>query len=184
MARDPLSNPQPLIRQLYAYVAYVLGDGPDAEDVTSEAFERALRYRASFDPAKGTPIAWLIGIARRCTGPYLAARRELAAPEAIDEAAWPGDIAELSVTKLAVREAVAALPERDRELVALRFGADLTCRQIGELLGLKTNAVEVAIHRALARLEGVLADGENGVSSTSRSRERAAGAAQAFERRT
>ena len=66
MARDPLADPQPLIRQLYAYVAYVLGDGPDAEDVTSEAFERALRYRRSYDPAKGTPIAWLIGISRRC----------------------------------------------------------------------------------------------------------------------
>lgn len=162
MARDPLANPRPLIRQLYAYVAYVLGDGPDAEDVTSEAFERALRYRASYDPAKGTPIAWLIGIARRCIGPYLAARRELGAPAAIDEAASPGaELADLSVTKIAVREAVAALPERDRELVALRFGADLTCRQIGELLGLKTNAVEVAIHRALARLESVLGDGEN-----------------------
>jgi DNA-directed RNA polymerase specialized sigma24 family protein len=64
--RDPLADPKPLIRKLYAYVAYVVGDGPEAEDLTSEAFERALRYRDSFDPRRGTPIAWLIGIARRC----------------------------------------------------------------------------------------------------------------------
>jgi RNA polymerase sigma-70 factor (ECF subfamily) len=171
MARDPLADPQQLIRQLYAYVAYVLGDGPDAEDVTSEAFERALRYRRSYDPAKGTPIAWLIGISRRCIAPYLAARRELAAPAAIDEAVAPGpDLSDRAVTKLAVRQAVAALPERDRELVALRFGSDLTCRQIGELLGLKTNAVEVALHRALARLEGVLAEGENAVRNRAQGR--------------
>lgn len=171
MARDPLANPQPLIRQLYAYVAFVLGDGPDAEDVTSEAFERALRYRASYDPAKGAPIAWLIGIARRCIAPYAAARRELAAPAAIDEATAPGaDLSERSVTKLAVRQAVATLSERERELVALRFGSDLTCRQIGELLGLKTNAVEVALHRALARLEHLLADSETPVRNRGRDR--------------
>ncbi len=30
--RDPLANPEPLIRRVYAYVAYFVGDGPDAED--------------------------------------------------------------------------------------------------------------------------------------------------------
>jgi len=39
-------------------------------------------------------------------------------------------------------------------LIALRYGADLSARQIAELLELKTNAVEVALHRALARMRG------------------------------
>ena len=59
---DPLDNPEPLVRRVYAYAAYRLGDGPDAEDVTSETFERALRYRQTFDPNRGTPAAWLVGI--------------------------------------------------------------------------------------------------------------------------
>jgi RNA polymerase sigma-70 factor (ECF subfamily) len=164
MARDPFANPEPLIRQLYAYVAYVLGDGPDAEDVTSEAFERALRYRQSYDPAKGTPIAWLIGIARRCIGPYLAARRDQPGTDSLDELPAPGgEHAERTVTQIAVRQAVSTLSERDRELVALRFGSDLTCRQIGEVLGLRTNAVEVALHRAMARLAEILETGDPGV---------------------
>jgi DNA-directed RNA polymerase specialized sigma24 family protein len=50
---------------VYAYVAYRIGPGPDAEDATSEVFARALRYRSTFDAAKGTPAAWLTGIARR-----------------------------------------------------------------------------------------------------------------------
>ena len=50
----------------YAYVAYRVGDGPNAEDVTSQTFERALRYRDSYDSRRGDPAAWLIGIARRC----------------------------------------------------------------------------------------------------------------------
>ncbi len=108
MARDPFANPEQLTRQLYAYVAYVLGDGPDAEDVTSEAFERALRYRQSYDPAKGTPIAWLIGIARRCIGPYLAARRDRPGTDQLDEMPAPGgEHAERTVTQIAVRQAVA-----------------------------------------------------------------------------
>jgi RNA polymerase sigma-70 factor (ECF subfamily) len=54
--------------------------------------------------------------------------------------------------RMALHAAVAALDDRDRELVALRYGADLSARQIAELLDLKTNAVEVALHRALRRL--------------------------------
>lgn len=153
MRRDPLANPEPLIKRLYAYVAYAIGDGPDAEDVTSEAFERALRYRKSYDSSKGSPITWLIGIARRC----IADRpRPTASFEEAAEGASP-DLHEHRVEVLAVRAAVARLPERDRELVALRYGADLTARQIAELLGLQTNAVEVALHRLHRKLRSELA---------------------------
>ena len=154
---NPLANPEPLIRRVYAYAAYRVGDGPDAEDVTGETFERALRYADSYDPRKGEPIAWLIGIARRCADSLLAER--LAGSDQVEEPADPRDVEAETVRRLEVRRAVATLDPRDRELVALRFGGDLTARQIGELLGLKTNAVEVALHRALGRLRTVL-DGE------------------------
>ena len=57
-----------------------------------------------------------------------------------------------ALQRLTVAAAVDGLDERSRDLVALRYGADLSARQIGEILGLKTNAVEVALHRTLARL--------------------------------
>lgn len=157
--RDPLADPAPLIRRVYAYAAYRVGVGPEAEDVTSETFERALRYRDSFDPRRGDAGAWLIGIARRCIvdaalRPLPIADDEL--PERTSE-----DHAEEVFQRLDLRAAVAQLAERDRELVALRFGADLTARQIGELLGLKTNAVEVALHRALALLRSLLERSES-----------------------
>jgi RNA polymerase sigma-70 factor (ECF subfamily) len=154
---NPLANPEPLIRRVYAYVAYRLGDGPDAEDVTSDAFERALRYRSTYDARKGPPAAWLVGIARRAVDDHLAARRPV--PEAnLGERAAPDEVETDVVRRLAVSAAVARLDERDRELVALRYGADLTARQIGELLGMRTNAVEVALHRALARLRAELGE--------------------------
>ena len=152
----PLENHEPLIRRVYAYVAYRVGDGPDAEDITSDAFERAFRYRDRFDRRRGDAASWLIGIARRCISDQYADRP--VPVEHVPEEPAPGELAADSAARLDLRRAVALLGDRDRELIALRYGADLTARQIGELLELKTNAVEVALHRALQtlreRLEG------------------------------
>jgi RNA polymerase sigma factor (sigma-70 family) len=148
-SRDPLSNPEPLIRRIYAYAAYRLGDGADAEDATSETFERALRYRDSYDRSKGEPVAWLMGIARRCVDQILADRVPLAQPR---EEAASVDLEEETVSRLELSHALAGLSEQDRELMALRYGADLSARQIAELFGARTNTIEVALHRALERL--------------------------------
>jgi RNA polymerase sigma-70 factor (ECF subfamily) len=159
MARkDPLADPAPLIRRVYAYVAYRIGDGPDAEDLTSEVFERALKYRSSYDPARGGPLPWLIGIARRSVDGrrYVPAQ----ADSADLELAAPHDLEASTLERLTLARAVSALDDRSRELLALRYGADLSARQIGALLGLKTNAVEVFLHRTLARVRAELEEQE------------------------
>ena len=148
--RDPLADPAPLIRRVYAYVAYRIGDGPDAEDVTGEVFERAVRYRSSYDPRRGEAVSWLIGIARRC----IDGRRVLPVQQIPQEAEQeaPGDLEARAVERLSLAAAISGLDERSRDLLALRYGADLSARQIGAVLGLTPNAVDVALHRALARL--------------------------------
>jgi RNA polymerase sigma factor (sigma-70 family) len=165
--RDPLADTPELIRRIYSYVAYRVGDGPDAEDVTSEVFERALRYRKSYDAARGEPLAWLIGIARRCIDDaMMKPRAELGGP--LDMTS-PEDLEADALQRLTLAAAVEGLDERSRDLVALRYGADLSARQIGEILGLKTNAVEVALHRTLARLRPELEEtraAETGPAST------------------
>ena len=155
---DPLRNPAPLVQRVYAYAAYRLGDGADAEDVTSETFERALRYRDSYDAKKGPPAAWLVGIAQRCIADSLRRRAALVPTDdqtLLDQGAAPED-GDATALRLDVAAAVATLSLRDRELIALRYGADLRAKDIAALLGEKTNAVEVALHRALDRLRGVL----------------------------
>jgi RNA polymerase sigma factor (sigma-70 family) len=151
--RDPLADPEPLIKRVYAYAAYRLGDGPDAEDATSETFERALRYRKSYDPRKGEPVAWLLGIAKRCIdGSWSNTEYATEDVDSVDTTDLEGN----TVRRLTLARAMRELDERDRELIALRYGADLTARQIAELLGARTNAIEVALHRALGRLRGIL----------------------------
>jgi RNA polymerase sigma factor (sigma-70 family) len=147
---DPLANPGPLIGRVYAYVAYRIGPGPDAEDVTSEVFERAVRYRSSYDPKRGDPMAWLIGIARRS----IDSRGQLPMPVPPDE--LDGGSADgpeqATLDRLRVTGAVSTLDERSRDLIALRYGADLSARQIASMMDMKPNAVDVALHRALAKL--------------------------------
>jgi RNA polymerase sigma factor (sigma-70 family) len=154
LARDPLANPEQLIRRVYAYVAYRIGDGPDAEDITSDTFERALRYRASYDPARGGALAWLIGIARR----QISTGTPVLGGQVVErsEPAASGDLEEDTIRRLTLSTAIAGLEERDRELIALRYAADLTAHQIAALLELRTNTVEVALHRALGHLRARL----------------------------
>jgi RNA polymerase sigma factor (sigma-70 family) len=138
---------------VHAYVAYRIGAGADADDVTGETFARAVRYRDSYDPSKGAPVDWLIGIARRCIDDALSGRRQESEPP---DTVASGDLEEDTVNRLALWAAVGRLSERDRELIALRYGADLSARQIGRQLEMATNAVEVALHRALGRLRPLL----------------------------
>src|SRR4051812_15485377 len=156
MRTDPLSNPEPLIRRGYAYAAYRLGDRPDAEDAPHDTFERALRYRKTYDNRKGEPVSWLLGIARRCVDDVFTSRPPLAHGnfefEAEDKRALEPEL----IDKLEMRAAVATLDPRSQELVALRYGADLTARQIAELLGERTNTIEVTLHRALGKLRTAL----------------------------
>jgi len=157
MTSDPLAHPERLIRQVYSYVAYRIGAGSEAEDLTSETFERALRYRDSFDSRKGTPLAWLLGIARST----VAGRRVRVHAELDAEAAAGADeIEEQVAARLDLQAALERLDERDRELISLRYGADLSSKQIGELLGLEPGAVDVSLHRARSRLRAALGEAE------------------------
>jgi RNA polymerase sigma factor (sigma-70 family) len=156
MARhDPLADPEDAVRRVYAYVAYRLGHGHDAEDVTSKVIERAIMYRASYDQGRGNAIGWLIGIARTCVDDALRSRAQTAG-ELDESMAADTDVEGETVRKLAVTEAVATLDPRERELVALRYGADLSTREIAGLLDMTTNAVDVALHRSRNRLRDAL----------------------------
>jgi RNA polymerase sigma factor (sigma-70 family) len=159
LGRDPLAHPEALLRRVYAYIAYRVGDRAEAEDLTSETFERALRYRDSFDARRGDAVAWLLGIARNCI--YDAKLRPRTAPlHEVDAASGEEAVESLVVERVALAQALATLVDRDRELLALRYGADLRPREIAALLEQRTNTVEVALSRARARLATALAQAE------------------------
>ena len=150
---DPLANPEELLRRVYAYVAYRVHDRSEAEDITGETFARAARYRDRYDPGQGAPIAWLLGIARRCIYDASLQRR----PEpANSEPAVGGDLEDDVVSRMTLASALAALAASDRELIALKYGADLSTRDIARVLEMRAGSVDVALSRARSRLKELL----------------------------
>lgn len=139
---------------VYAYVATLVRDRATAEDVTSTAFERAYRKRASFDRRRGEARGWLFGIARNAALDELRKRKRRAwlAAEPADPDASVDSVAEESERRLALRQALATLSGPDRELIALRFFAGLSMAEIGTTLGISESNAGTRTHRALTRL--------------------------------
>jgi RNA polymerase sigma factor (sigma-70 family) len=138
---------------VFAYVATLLRERAAAEDVTALAFERAYRKRRTFDRRRGGERAWLFGIARNAALDELRRRRRLARlvtePQGTEELE---DHTEVALRRTAVRNALARLPARDRELVALKFHAGLTNGEIARVLGVSESAAGTRLHRAIAKL--------------------------------
>ena len=139
---------------VYAYVATLLRDRAAAEDVTALAFERAFRRRSGYRPRRGSPRAWLFGIARNAALDELRRRRrqaELTAePEDVDARAEEG--AERSERRLAVSAALERLERGERELIALKFFAGLENREIARVLGIGESNAGTRLHRAMTKL--------------------------------
>ncbi len=140
---------------VYAYVATLLRDPAAAEDVTALAFERAYRRRRTFDRRRGEERAWLFGIARNAALDELRRRRRVATlvtdPE--DEAAATvEDQAEVTLRRTTVREAVAGLSAREREIVALKFHAGLSNAELARVLGVNESNAGTILHRTMDKL--------------------------------
>jgi len=139
---------------VYAYVVALLRSRSAAEDVTAQAFERAFRKVRSYDPRKGGPRAWLFGIARNAALDELRRNKRLATmvAEPTDARAATEDEAERAIRRAAVRNALAQLPPRDREIVALKFYAGLDNAEIAGVLGISPSNAGTRLHRAVQRL--------------------------------
>jgi RNA polymerase sigma factor (sigma-70 family) len=141
--------------RVYAYVASLLRDRAAAEDVTAQAFERAYRKRRSYRASRGTPEAWLFGIARNAALDELRRRKRRAGLEgqhADAGAPGPDDHAELALRRETVRTALASLDGRERDLIALKFAGGLSNAEIGRILGMSESAAGTRLHRTITKL--------------------------------
>jgi RNA polymerase sigma factor (sigma-70 family) len=142
-------------QDVYAYVATLLRDAAAAEDVTALAFERAYRRRRSFDRRRGDERAWLFGIARNAALDELRRRRRLArlAVEPQDAAEEPAhDDADVALRRTAVRAALAQLPAREREIIALKFHAGMSNAELARVLGVTESNAGTLLYRAMQKL--------------------------------
>jgi RNA polymerase sigma-70 factor (ECF subfamily) len=141
---------------LFGFLAYRTGDRALAEDVMSEAFERAVRARKRYDPRKAGAKTWLYSIALNCLRDHQ--RRQGAESRALDRVGAPGGTQlndpelERAEARDELQRALATLTEEEREAVALRYGGELTAKEAAKLLGEKETTVEGRLYRALRKL--------------------------------
>lgn len=140
---------------VYRYLRTRTATEDDAIELTSITFERALRSIDRFRPSGGGFLAWLLRIARNAA---IDASRRLPTIELdvglvdglIDNR--PEDAVLASERRRSVARALATLPELQRDAVVLRYGAGLTARQIGEVIGKREAATQKLLRRALMSL--------------------------------
>ncbi len=141
--------------RVYAYVAALLRDRAAAEDVTAQAYEHAYRKRSRYRPGRGSPEAWLFGIARNAALDELRRRKRRAVLESDPEdVAAPGaeDHAELALRRETVRGALATLDGSERDLIALKFTGGLSNAEIARVLGVSETNAGSRLHRTLTKL--------------------------------
>jgi len=139
---------------VFAYAATLMRDRAAAEDVTAMAFERAYKKRSRFNARRGSPRAWLFGIARNAALDELRRHKRAADAQIPGPAQEPGagEAAELAAERDAVRAALSTLPAKDREVIALKYHADLSNAEIGEVLGVSATNAGTLLHRAMTKL--------------------------------
>lgn len=139
------------VKAVYRYHANRVGDAEDAQDLTAQTFLAALealpRYRH-----RGTFAAWLFQIARSKAVDFFRLRRARASIEQAEVRApqdWLGQVAEMDQLRMLLR----GLDDDERELLNLRYVAELKLGEIARVFGKSEDAVKKSLYRLLARLQ-------------------------------
>jgi RNA polymerase sigma factor (sigma-70 family) len=161
-------NREAIVPLLARYAPRVLNlaatavDRAAAEEIAQDVFVAVWRGAGSFDPTRGTVRDWLLGITRNRISNEL--RRRGRRPDTIttaDEAAWAGaadsglgppDLVWHDFRRAALRDAVDALPPKQRQALSLAFFDELTHQQIAATLDVPLGTAKTRVRSALATL--------------------------------
>jgi RNA polymerase sigma-70 factor (ECF subfamily) len=146
------------VQRVFRTVRGMLRSDAEAEDVTQDAMLTALTSLNRYSPRSGTTFAaWLTTIAINTTRrrfrrrrPELTATGEL--PDIADPSVEHGDDVDLARQRRALLQALAELEPREREIVSLRYGADLNATEIAAHVGMEAANVRKILERARVRL--------------------------------
>ena len=149
---------------IFRYLYYRVGDRQVAEDLTSEVFERMLRFIGGFRPPSDSFQAWLFQIARNLTTDYFrkqSVRNHVALRENLVANEEDIDMnIERTLTSESLRNALNQLNEDQRDVIIMRFVAGMAIADVAQALHKSEDSVKGLQRRALIGLRQTLTDWE------------------------
>jgi RNA polymerase sigma-70 factor, ECF subfamily len=145
---------------VYGYVRSIVRDHHEAEDVTQHVFAKLMTALPKYE-ARDVPFAaWILRVARNLALDHLRQRRAIPCEEVRELEPSRDDRGESQQTSLALREALEALPEDQREVVVLRHLVGLSPGEIAGRMNKSEPSVHGLHHRGRGALRTNLADRE------------------------
>ena len=141
--------------RIYNYFRYLGVDNTLAEDLTSITFLKAWRKRGTYRSERTAFTTWLLRIARNTAIDFFRTRPTDLGLEAADNVQGgpsPEEIFLESEQTSRLRQMLAALPQRDRQLIALKYGSELNNRTIAKVSGLSETNVGTILYRTIQML--------------------------------
>jgi RNA polymerase sigma-70 factor, ECF subfamily len=148
-----------LLSQVFHYFCYKTGDADLAEELTAVTFEKAWAGRANYRNDLGKFTFWLYGIARNVAVDHFRSYPAEAALDDLAETASPNSVEEQVQRSLAftrLMQFIRLLPTREQEIISLKYGAEMTNREIARAAGLSESNVGTILFRTVAHLREVM----------------------------
>ncbi|MBN1430895.1 MAG: sigma-70 family RNA polymerase sigma factor [Anaerolineae bacterium] len=145
-----------LYPRVYNFFRYRFGDEQLVEDLTAETFTRAWADRHRHQQSRGQFATWVYGIARHVATDHLRQQSDSPLPNAdqlpADWQTGPEATHERQEDMQYLADLLNTLPPRERELIALKYGAGLNNRKIAAITGLTPSNVGTILHRTVKHL--------------------------------
>ena len=144
------------VDNVYGFVRSIVRDDHEAEDVTQHVFTKLLTTLPKYEQREVPFAAWILRVARNVAVDHMRARR--AVPCAEVRELEPQHESTSEDSSLALREALATLPDDQREVIVLRHVVGLSPGEIAGRLGKTEPSIHGLHHRGRGALRAVLTE--------------------------
>ena len=152
--------------RVLAYARHHLGHDQDAEDAAARIFMKVHEHWDTYDSERGSMGTWLYAITQNEVRGVLRRRARAREMDFQDWDSLPDSGAAPEETLLteeridALSDALETLPERERDILLLRFYSGLPSKEVAARMGLSDANVRYLQSKALSKLRGLLAAGK------------------------
>ena len=141
--------------KIFHFFCYKVGEAAAAEELTAVTFEKAWMSRRNFHKANGQVHAWIFGIARNVASDYFRKKKIEIPLEEISEINFSASFEDDIQQKLDFQSILTILNRfsiRERDLIAMKYGAELNNREIARLTRLSESNVGTILYRVVKKI--------------------------------